>query len=340
MSINISTDSFSNDNQNINNINVQNNNNNNQNQINGVQNNIYFQNNSDGHSISHLEGQASINNENQSNTNNTIVLNNIQSNNSQPGDSSSGYGNGIFSFISLNTIYGFIQTYLNFGINLKLISLNELIYKNEGNNYYMYIKYEFNSNSKIFFGNLECLVISGINKEDKEYYPKKEDFIKKHDFEFKGNYELDYPPKFQSEDIILEVRLNSEKFKFKNKMIKGKYKLTLKIKKDGFKINESEIGENIEIKYDNGDYYKGPMKDLYEEGIGEMKYNNGDEYKGNFKEGELDGKGEYKYKNGSIYNGRFKEGKFDGDGILFDRSDNKKYAVKYKDGDLLSKKLI
>ena len=71
-----------------------------------------------------------------------------------------------------------------------------------------------------------------------------------------------------------------------------------------------------------------------------MKYNNGDEYKGNFKEGELDGKGEYKYKNGSIYNGRFKEGKFDGDGILFDSSDNKKYAVKYKDGDLLSKKLI
>ena len=276
MSKSNTTDSFDNDsNKNINNVDVHNNINN-QNQINGVQNNKSFQNNSDGHSISHLEGQSSINNENQSNTNNTNVINIIQSNNSESGDSNSGYGNGIFSFISLNTIYGFIQTYLNFGINLKLISLNELIYKNEGNNYYMYIKYEFNSNSKIFFGNLECLVISGINKENEEYYPKKEDFIKKNDCEFKGNYELDYPPKFQSEDIILEVRLNSEKLKFKNKMIKGKFKLTLKIKKEGNKLVEEKVGENLEIKYDNGDYYKGQTKDLYEEGFGEMKYNNGD----------------------------------------------------------------
>ena len=106
------------------------------------------------------------------------------------------------------------------------------------------------------------------------------------------------------------------------------------------KYIENEIGENLEIEYKNGDFYKGSMVNLEEEGIGEMRRSNGDEYKGNFVNGEYDGKGKLKFKNGNIYNGRFKKGKFDGYGIFFDSSDNKKYAVKYKDGELLSKKLI
>ena len=185
-------------------------------------------------------------------------------------------------------------------------------------------------------------MIKGVDKEKKDYFPTKEDFIQNHDLEFKGDGEVDYPFNYKSNDIILEVRLNSEKFKLEDKIIKGEYKLILKKNKIGneLKYIENEIGENLEIEYKNGDFYKGSMVNLEEEGIGEMRRSNGDEYKGNFVNGEYDGKGKLKFKNGNIYDGRFKKGKFDGYGIFFDSNDNKKYAVKYKDGELLSKILI
>ena len=82
------------------------------------------------------------------------------------------------------------------------------------------------------------------------------------------------------------------------------------------------------------------MKNLVEEGFGKMKCKNGDEYEGNFVQGKYDGNGKLKFKNGTIYDGRFKKGEIFGDGILFDSGDKKKYAVKYKNGELLKKILI
>ena len=319
---------------NLNNNYIENNNINNLNQIDEIQNdNIHFQVNSDSHSNLFSEQKSIENSENQSDNNNSVTLNIPQSN--------SGSEGGIFTLVSISTIYGFIKEFGYLGINIKLINLNEFIYRSNQYKYYSYIKYDNEQKNGDIYGNVECLGIFEFNKEDPSYFPEVEKFKKSRDLIFKGKFWLDHPLEYQSQDIILEVKLSPEEFKFDDRIIKGDFKIIFRKQIGNESIyDENEIGENIELIYENGNFYKGTMVNFKADGIGEMKCSNGDEYKGGFIKDKYDGKGELKFKNGSEYKGGFKEGMFNGDGIFFDSSDNKKYVVKYKDGNLLSKTLV
>jgi len=58
-----------------------------------------------------------------------------------------------------------------------------------------------------------------------------------------------------------------------------------------------------QVKYGNGDYYVGFLKNHEKEGRGKYFYSNGDTYEGEWKNGMKEGKGEMQFKNGAEYIG-------------------------------------
>jgi hypothetical protein len=90
--------------------------------------------------------------------------------------------------------------------------------------------------------------------------------------------------------------------------------------------------EDITIKYDNGDIFRGKINENKK--TGEMIFKNGDKYIGNFLNDLFHGEGTLQYKNGNIYVGTFingwrKEGKmsfFNGDYYSGSWSQNKNNA--------------
>ena len=71
-----------------------------------------------------------------------------------------------------------------------------------------------------------------------------------------------------------------------------------------------------EIKSPDGYVYKGKWKLGFKFGYGEVKYSDGDVYKGEWKDSKYNGYGVYKFNNGDVYKGEFKVDLFDGYGEL------------------------
>ena len=97
--------------------------------------------------------------------------------------------------ISISTIYGFIKEFGYLGLNIKLINLNEFIYRNNQYKYYMYIKYDNEQKNGDIYGNAECLGIFEFNIENPNYFPEVEEFKKSRDLIFKGKFWMDNPKK-------------------------------------------------------------------------------------------------------------------------------------------------
>lgn len=105
------------------------------------------------------------------------------------------------------------------------------------------------------------------------------------------------------------MKRNTKKF-FKNKYAK-------------FNIHNEEKtsrvynlqGEDV-IRYENGDIYKGQIKNGIREGLGTCYFSNKDKYEGMWKNDKMESVGEYKFADGSIYSGDFKNGCKEGIGVF------------------------
>jgi hypothetical protein len=71
--------------------------------------------------------------------------------------------------------------------------------------------------------------------------------------------------------------------------------------------------EQVEIRYSNGDVYRGFLKNGLFDGQGSYYYNNGDLYLGFYSEGQRNGYGIYNSKSGSIYDGMWENNEFLGE---------------------------
>lgn len=81
------------------------------------------------------------------------------------------------------------------------------------------------------------------------------------------------------------------------------------------KKQRSAKSEAIEtIKYKNGDYYEGEVKNNKPNGEGKYVWTRGTIYEGDFVDGNFDGKGAIRCPNGDFYEGEFKNDKFNGKG--------------------------
>lgn len=69
-----------------------------------------------------------------------------------------------------------------------------------------------------------------------------------------------------------------------------------------------------EIKYSNGDEYKGDIVSMKKEGLGVLKIFKNETYQGGFKNDLFEGKGVYKYQDGGCYDGEWKQGQRHGIG--------------------------
>ena len=69
-----------------------------------------------------------------------------------------------------------------------------------------------------------------------------------------------------------------------------------------------DYNNEIKIKKENGEIYKGELVNGLKEGKGEYISSNGEKYIGEFKNDVKDGKGIMEYKNGDKYDGNFKNG--------------------------------
>ena len=61
------------------------------------------------------------------------------------------------------------------------------------------------------------------------------------------------------------------------------------------------------IRLENGDVYKGDVKDGRPSGKGVMRYTNGDVYEGSFVDGVRSGQGVMIYSDGTVYSGAWKD---------------------------------
>lgn len=107
-------------------------------------------------------------------------------------------------------------------------------------------------------------------------------------------------------------------------------------------ISVDEYEENIPLsklakkfqtkKYENGDMYKGKLKNGKPEGHGVMTYTNGDEYDGKWKAGKKEGHGIFTYADGDKYDGKWKDNKKHGHGVSTS-ADGSKYDGSWKSGE-------
>jgi hypothetical protein len=82
--------------------------------------------------------------------------------------------------------------------------------------------------------------------------------------------------------------------------------------------NQKFDGEGTLYYNDTGDLYKGNFKDGMKHGLGELQFYSGDKYIGEFFQDQQHGKGKYISNNGYIYNGNFSFGTLLGDGEIRD----------------------
>lgn len=120
---------------------------------------------------------------------------------------------------------------------------------------------------------------------------------------------------------------------------KGKLKLTLQ-DKDGKKFSgkadaemkQGKLNGAVELKWSDGESFRGFCKDGRYEGKGVLKNSNGDVYEGDFKEGLRDGQGVMKFKNGDVYEGAYKDNQPNGHGVLKYKKSGDVYEGVYQNG--------
>lgn len=81
------------------------------------------------------------------------------------------------------------------------------------------------------------------------------------------------------------------------------------------------------IRYDNGDIYKGQIKNGIREGLGTCYFGNKDVYEGMWKDDKMECVGKYVFEDKSFYSGDFKNGCKEGIGIY--TCDDYKYIGQY-----------
>ncbi|EGD75828.1 MORN repeat-containing protein 4 [Salpingoeca rosetta] len=87
-----------------------------------------------------------------------------------------------------------------------------------------------------------------------------------------------------------------------------------------------------EVKYDDGDIYKGHWNgDGKRDGLGVLKFADDTTYKGEFSNGMNSGYGVLTFADGSKYEGQFSDGKYHGYGV-FSGKDGMKYEGEFNDG--------
>jgi hypothetical protein len=105
----------------------------------------------------------------------------------------------------------------------------------------------------------------------------------------------------------------------------GKGRLTLTLHdKDGKEVTgkataelkQGKLDGNVDLKWSDGESYRGAFRNGKMDGKGVLKYNNGNSYEGSFLNGKRDGKAVYKWKNGDVYEGDFKDDLRNGKGVM------------------------
>ena len=158
------------------------------------------------------------------------------------------------------------------------------------------------------------------------FFPKENVFVK-------GNWKdgIFYKGRIYGKNMIYEGEIKDNQYNGKGKLIDTKKN---EIYEGNFKNNQKH-GEGVltfsdkskyignfendefsegELKWINGDNYKGNFKDGIFNGYGNIKINNGSEYEGNFLNGLYNGRGVFKWKNGDSYDGDYSYGIKEGKG--------------------------
>lgn len=109
--------------------------------------------------------------------------------------------------------------------------------------------------------------------------------------------------------------------------LKNKYKIfNTTSKKEDAKVYNINSDEDV-IRYDNGDIYKGQIKNGVREGLGTCYFANKDIYEGMWKDDKMECVGKYVFADKSFYSGDFKNGCKEGIGIF--TCDDYKYIGQY-----------
>ena len=158
------------------------------------------------------------------------------------------------------------------------------------------------------------------------FFPKENVFVK-------GNWKdgIFYKGRIYGKDMIYEGEIKNNQYNgygklidtkkneiyegnFKNNQKHGEGVLTFGDKSKYIGNFENDEFSEGELKWINGDYYKGNFKDGIFNGEGNIKIKNGSEYEGNFLNGLYNGKGVFKWKNGDSYDGHYSYGIKEGKG--------------------------
>ncbi|WP_455540087.1 hypothetical protein [Terrisporobacter sp.] len=125
----------------------------------------------------------------------------------------------------------------------------------------------------------------------------------------------------RKKDINYLLKRNTKSF-FKNR-----YDMNILHKKsEDAKVYNINCDDDV-IKYDNGDIYKGQIKNGIREGLGTCYFANKDIYEGMWKNDRMDCVGKYIYADKSYYSGDFKNGCKEGIGVY--QCDDYKYIGQY-----------
>ena len=89
--------------------------------------------------------------------------------------------------------------------------------------------------------------------------------------------------------------------------------------------------EQETITYENGDVYKGELKDDQPDGYGTMTYADGIVYEGEWKDGKRTGQGTQTMTNGDVYKGEFIDGNYNGQGT-YTWANGNEYEGEWKNG--------
>jgi hypothetical protein len=127
---------------------------------------------------------------------------------------------------------------------------------------------------------------------------------------------------------------------------KGRLTLTLRDKdgtevtgKAGAELKKGKLDGNVDLKWSDGESYRGFFRDGKMDGKGSLKYNNGNSYDGDFKDGKREGNGVFKWKNGDIYQGDLKADLPNGKGLYKWKNGNV-YEGDFKDGNKSGKGVL
>ena len=182
-------------------------------------------------------------------------------------------------------------------------------YINEGKKFLFFkefLKTSFNSNK-----NFKIIIIKKIERILKIF-----NYIKK--------YAILYNKKNVIHDANQNLEIMEKNFKLFNEIMYFKGIIS----KKGVDIEKIFEKNKVTINYENGDIYKGEIKNGEKEGKGIMVYKNGYIYDGYWKNDKKEGKGIMIYKNGEILDTFWKE----------DEPEN--YIIKYNDIEIYKKNNI